>query len=134
MKEMTEIRKLNLEKMSECYGSQVALASVLNSTTARISHLLTGYRNIGEKTARKFELLLQKPLGWMDSLHDEPFVVSQNIIDLSKYNDDQRRLIAMLLNSFDSLQLKENTQNKPLATTTENGGGQKSLAPLSTVL
>ena len=124
---MTEIRQLNLKKMEAHYGSQVALANILDSTTARINHLLTGHRNIGEKTARKFESLLKKPLGWMDFIHDESSINNQAIVDLSKYSDDQRRLISVLLNSFDSSQSQENkpekTQNKPLTTEAENAGG-----------
>ena len=124
MKEVTEIRQLNLKKMEAHYGSQVALADILDSTTARINHLLTGHRNIGEKTARKFEAMLKKPSGWMDFLHDELSINNKEIIDLSKYNEDQRRLISVLLNSFDSQENKpENTQNKPLTPTTENVGG-----------
>jgi plasmid maintenance system antidote protein VapI len=127
MKEVTEIRQLNLKKMEVHYGSQVALADILDSTTARINHLLTGHRNIGEKTARKFEALLKKPSGWMDFIHDESSINNQDIVDLSKYSDDQRRLISVLLNSFESSLPQENkpqnNQNKPLTLPTENVGG-----------
>jgi hypothetical protein len=130
MKEVTEIRQLNLKKLEVYYGSQVALADILGSTPARVNHLLTGHRNIGEKVARKFELALKKPQGWMDSIHDDSATNNPDIIDLSKYNEDQQRVIRMLLGSFDSSQGQENNpqnkQNNPLTTPVQNvGGGMK---------
>ena len=62
----------------------------------------------------------------MDSIHDEPVINNPNIVDLSKYTDDQQRVIKMLLDSFDSAKFQENKQEKPLTTETENvrGGGE----------
>ena len=105
---MTEIRQLNLKKIELKYGSQVALAEIIKLSPSRVNHLLTGQRNIGEKAARKIEILLNKPSGWMDALHDEQD--KKNIVDLSKYNDEENKLIQLLLDSLDSK--KEKTQEK----------------------
>jgi SOS-response transcriptional repressor LexA len=69
MKELIEIRRLNLKDLVDQYGSQVGLANALDESSARINHLLTGQRNIGEKTARKYENQLNKPIYWLDINH-----------------------------------------------------------------
>ena len=122
---MTEIRRLNLKKIEQAYGTQVLLAEIIELSPARVNHLLTGQRNIGEKAARKIEKLLNKPHGWMDLLDSESVINNTSIIDLSKYTEDQQRVIKMLLDSFDSTQSQENKQEKYLTTETirEGGGG-----------
>lgn len=69
MDEINKIRQANLKELSLKYGSQVVLAEVLDVSPGRINHLLTGERNIGEKTARKFEQLINKPPYWFDISH-----------------------------------------------------------------
>lgn len=51
---MSEIRRLNLKRLASA-SSQVDFAEQAGLSTAYLNHLLTGYRNIGEKTARKIE-------------------------------------------------------------------------------
>ena len=129
MKEVTEIRKINLKKLEAKYGSQVALAEILDTSTARVNHLLTGQRNIGEKTARKFEILLGKPSGWMDTLDSIAQLPSSNILD--KFNQlcpDQQREVT----EFIDFKLSQKPANKPLTAQPENvGGGVNLHDPLS---
>ena len=121
MKEVTEIRQLNLKKLEAKYGSQVALAEILDTSTARVNHLLTGQRNIGEKTARKFEVLLGKPSGWMDTLGAiNPQQPSSPILD--KFNQlcpDQQREVTDFIN----FKLSQKTDKNQLTTPVENVGG-----------
>lgn len=70
METMPEIRQHNLKLLSSEFDSQRAFADALDATPAYINHLLTGYRKIGEKTARKYEKALGKPCYWMDLRHD----------------------------------------------------------------
>lgn len=70
MKEM-EIRLINLKKLESRYKTQVELAEAIDFSTGYLNHLMTGHRNIGEKTARKIESKLDLPRGWMDNLHDD---------------------------------------------------------------
>ena len=118
---MTEIRQLNLKKLEAKYGSQVALAEILDTSTARVNHLLTGQRNIGEKTARKFEVLLGKPSGWMDTLGAiNPQQPSSPILD--KFNQlcpDQQREVTDFIN----FKLSQKTDKNQLTTPVENVGG-----------
>jgi len=58
---MSEIRRINLQKLSDRYEKQREFADVVDLTPAYINHLLTGYRNMGEKTARKIEAKLKLP-------------------------------------------------------------------------
>ncbi len=125
MKEVTEIRRLNLKKIEQAYGTQVLLAEIIELSPARVNHLLTGQRNIGEKAARKIEKLLDKPSGWMDLLDSESIINNASVVDLSKYTDDQQRVIKMLLDSFDSTKFQENKQEKTLTDPVKTGGGLK---------
>ncbi len=120
---MTEIRRLNLKKIEQAYGTQVLLAEIIELSPARVNHLLTGQRNIGEKAARKIEKLLDKPSGWMDLLDSESIINNASVVDLSKYTDDQQRVIKMLLDSFDSTKFQENKQEKTLTDPVKTGGG-----------
>lgn len=56
---MPIVRRSNLEKISSTYESQRELADILEITPGYLNQLLTGYRNIGEKTARKIERKLK---------------------------------------------------------------------------
>ena len=123
---MTEIRQLNLKKLEAKYGSQVALAEILDTSTARVNHLLTGQRNIGEKTARKFEVLLGKPSGWMDTLGAiNPQQPSSPILD--KFNQlcpDQQKIIELMMDQLSNKpKSSENNTNKALTSLDENVGG-----------
>lgn len=55
MKPMPIVRKNNLLKIASTFESQRELADILEITPGYLNQLLTGYRNIGEKVARKFE-------------------------------------------------------------------------------
>jgi plasmid maintenance system antidote protein VapI len=126
MKDVTEIRRLNLNKMVLKHGTQVVLAEIIELSPARVNHLLTGQRNIGEKAARKIEQLLNKPYGWMDLVENESNGNNKNIVDISKYSEDQQRVVRMLLDSFDASKtpkITENNTNKTLTTPTKNVGG-----------
>ena len=119
MKEVAEIRQINLKKLEVKYGSQVALAEILDTSTARVNHLLTGQRNIGEKTARKFEVLLGQPSGWMDTL-DSIAIKSSPLLD--KFNQlcpEQQKEVT----EFIDFKLSQNKLNKPLTARPENVGG-----------
>ncbi len=120
MNEVIEIRKINLKKLEAKYGSQVALAEILDTSTARVNHLLTGQRNIGEKTARKFEILLGKPSGWMDTLDSIAQSPSSPLLD--KFNQlcpDQQREVT----EFIDFKLSQKPANKPLTDQPEKCGG-----------
>jgi transcriptional regulator with XRE-family HTH domain len=66
MKEMSEIRQINFQKVVNSYPSQEAIADVLGVTPGYISQLITGHRAMGEKTARKFEKKLKLPINTFD--------------------------------------------------------------------
>jgi transcriptional regulator with XRE-family HTH domain len=64
--DVARIRTQNLSRLVKQYGSQQALAKKLGVTVQRVNNLLSGYRNMGEKTARNFEEALSLPHLWMD--------------------------------------------------------------------
>jgi hypothetical protein len=51
--------------MMKLFGERVGVRE------AYMSHINTGYKNIGPKTARQFEEALKLPSGWMDQQHDK---------------------------------------------------------------
>lgn len=67
MKE-SEARKENLMRLIELRfdGSQVRFADSAGMTPSYISQMLTGYRNIGERTARKIERAIGLPEKYLD--------------------------------------------------------------------
>ena len=68
MEDITESRRKNLNEIAEKYESQADLAKVLDMSPAYLNHLLSGYRNIGEKTANKIEDCLGLPRHALDYL------------------------------------------------------------------
>lgn len=67
---MSEIRLNNLKKLVNGFDSQREFADAIDKTPAYLNHLMTGFRNIGEKTARQIEVSLNLPRGWMDIDHN----------------------------------------------------------------
>jgi len=74
MKNMAEIRRINFQKIVDSYSNQDELAEILGITPGYISQLVTGYRNMGEKTARKFENLLKIPTYSLDLIDDLNYI------------------------------------------------------------
>lgn len=56
---MSKIRQRNFQKIADQYPAQIELANALDITPGYVNQLLTGHRNIGEKTARKIETRLK---------------------------------------------------------------------------
>jgi SOS-response transcriptional repressor LexA len=81
MDTMSEIRRLNLKRLASA-SSQVEFAEQAGLSTAYLNHLLTGYRNIGEKTARKIE----RKLG-IDLMSLDKNPVATPIKKISGYNN-----------------------------------------------
>jgi len=81
MDTMSEIRRLNLKRLASA-SSQVEFAEQAGLSTAYLNHLLTGYRNIGEKTARKIE----RKLG-IDLMSLDKNPVATPIQKISGYNN-----------------------------------------------
>lgn len=82
MKTMPEIRQQNLKVLETIYESQRILADILDTTPGYINQLLTGRRNIGERTARKIEKSTGKPAYWMDVLHNQDDACTEGEIKL----------------------------------------------------
>jgi SOS-response transcriptional repressor LexA len=78
MKDMTEIRRINFQEAVARFPSQEAIAERLDVTPGYISQLVTGYRTIGEKTARKFELKLGMKPYTLDKEPDDSGVNDAN--------------------------------------------------------
>jgi plasmid maintenance system antidote protein VapI len=106
--EITSLRKLNLTKINELFATQQELAELLEISPAYLNHLLTGHRNIGEKTARKLERRLKKPSGWLDAdqakialdaTHDATL-----LLDITGLNDVNRELVRALVAQLKSAQ------------------------------
>jgi DNA transposition AAA+ family ATPase len=69
-----EIRLRNLLKLIEkSQLSQTAFACKVETSPAYLSQIISikTKRNMGDMVARKIELSLKMPKGWMDSLHGD---------------------------------------------------------------
>lgn len=58
---MAEIRRQNLRELLGSYSTQQELADAIGISVQYLNQLLTGHRNIGEKTARKIEAAAKIP-------------------------------------------------------------------------
>ena len=66
--EIQQVRIRVLQDWVAEIGNQEAAAPILGVSPGYVSQLMNGYRPITEKTARKFEERLKKPIGSMDML------------------------------------------------------------------
>lgn len=66
---MNEIRQHNLTLIAGRYPSQRVLADLLGYSPGYLNQLITGHRSIGEKVARKIEVLTKKQFLWLDIWH-----------------------------------------------------------------
>lgn len=83
--EIKQIRKNNFDFLLDRYKQSVwaqfpdvpergmlkKFAVELKMSEAYISHINSGFKDIGDKTARRFEAELKLPSGWMDHQHDD---------------------------------------------------------------
>lgn len=64
-----EIRQLNLSLLISEAGTINELAARTGVGRVYVSHCKSGFRNIGDDVARRFEDGMKKPHGWMDAPH-----------------------------------------------------------------
>lgn len=69
MATVKDTRRHNLMALLARADSQAEFARSLEVDPAYISQLVTGVREVGDKTARKIERLKGEPTGWMDVPH-----------------------------------------------------------------
>lgn len=71
--DVNALRVKNLKALVETWGGLTELARRLQlSGPSYLSQMLGGHRAIGEKAARKMEMQLDLPAGWLDTAHDAP--------------------------------------------------------------
>lgn len=59
--DMADIRRRNLQLLVDKYDSQQEVADIVKISPQYLNQLLSGHRNIGEKTARKIEAAMKTP-------------------------------------------------------------------------
>lgn len=87
--ENREIRLINLRKLLKEVVSASALAHAADTSPAYISQILSKKTkgSIGNKLARKLELAMNKPKGWLDQLHDDSETLPVEHIPLIKHEE-----------------------------------------------
>jgi len=63
-------------------GSQTELAKRVGMSASQLGQYFCGYRNIGEKVARKIEKAAGKPQGWLDGEEDAPVNLSNRDLEI----------------------------------------------------
>lgn len=80
--ENKEIRRLNLLYLAEKKFTREALADKIGyPNTNFINQMTGGFAKIGDRVARKIEVALGLPEGWMD----RPYMAGWNIEDAERY-------------------------------------------------
>jgi len=64
---MGSTRTAQLRRLITEFGGQTALSAKVGVSPAQLGQYLGGYRNLGEKVARKIEHGAGKPVGWLDT-------------------------------------------------------------------
>ncbi len=103
----TRAEKLKLLIETSFNGSQTKLAAKCNMSLAQLGQYLSGYRNLGEKVARRIELKAKLPVGWLDrpinlneslsnqiTIHEAIDTLCSHLANLEI--DDRRRVGEML--------------------------------------
>jgi len=92
--DVAEIRKLNFIEVVNKYGSQGQIAKAMGVSTGYVYQLVNGLRNMGERSASKFEARLNLPEGWLSTLPDDhpairdaPPAPSQHYIPVVSWED-----------------------------------------------
>lgn len=65
--EIKDIRRHNLLVLRARYKTFKALAEAIGTDPAVLSQINTGYREMGHDIARRIEVALELPVGWMDT-------------------------------------------------------------------
>lgn len=84
-----EIRKKNLEILLKQYfeGSKSQICARMEMSPAQVSQLFSGYRNVGDSIARRFEVVCGLPHGWMDTLNSDETA----LLELFRSLESQKR-------------------------------------------
>lgn len=100
--DIREIRRANLETVFNQFvrdGNGTArtlreFSEVLEINAVHLSQMKNGLRNVGAKIARRVEVKLHKPVGWMDHEHlkDDPVTKKKRALELALelYRDDPK--------------------------------------------
>lgn len=86
--ENIRLRKLRKLISEDFNGSQSALSACTGVSLSQIGQYLGGYRNIGERTARKIELGARKKSGWLDEADDQEKDLLENPADITRSTED----------------------------------------------
>ena len=84
--EVKEIRQRNVFELAEYFGRE-DLAEMLGYPDAGyLNQIARGASKIGDRTARKIEKVLGKPVGWLDHLHDDSPALELIKLKIAEYN------------------------------------------------
>jgi hypothetical protein len=111
---MKNIRASQLNKLiAEFGGEQVPIRDRTGISLAQLGQYLSGYRNMGEKTARKIERGCGKPHGWMDGESEKSLSKDKSarltedewhlVRTYRKLSDEGKRLERMSISMFANL-------------------------------
>lgn len=80
-----EIRRQNLRNLVKQYGGQKELAEAADIAANQLNHLISPnpFRNVGEKLARKIEVNLNLPIGYLDDIHKDTEILKNSAPEIS---------------------------------------------------
>ncbi len=94
----SEIRLARFLELLEQYSTAAEFAQAIGKSTAYVGHLKSGFRNIGNRTARHIEEALQLPDGYMDTpLTNESYTDVKPMPELALFNRLERQQKEALL-------------------------------------
>ena len=89
-------RRNNLRALVEQFGGQTELAKAVGTDPAYLSQILGDWkgRGLAPKLARRIEVALSKPLGWLDQAHDQKVIPAEVSLHGVKVSPESAQLAA----------------------------------------
>lgn len=85
-----DVRLENARKLAAQIGGQQRFAERLNMSRQQASHIIGSrpVKGIGHSMARRIEVALEMPIGWLDIDHSSPVALSADTVDVPMLNTE----------------------------------------------
>lgn len=101
-----QIRRQNLEMLRSEFGTVRALAALVETDANYLSQILSEKtkQSMGHELARRFEIALKKPEGWMDRIHTVPNELDRDVEEIGagvrKLGANERMAVKQLVRTL----------------------------------
>ena len=92
--DISEKRQINMKFLADTNSTRAELAEKLGyQDTNYVNQLVRGFCSLGNRTARKIEVKLGLPHGWMDEIHPELYETGEAELVATMLTQEQLKLL-----------------------------------------